>query len=46
MNALSAPRFVFADGRQLVHVIGVTWQLLTIDGKHIQYLTEQQVTHG
>lgn len=39
-------RYVFADGRQLVHVMGSTWRLLTLDGQHIHYLTELQVTYG
>lgn len=39
-------RYVFADGRQLVHVLGSTWRLLTMDGAHLHYLTEQQVNYG
>jgi uncharacterized protein YjaG (DUF416 family) len=38
-------RYTFADGRQLRHILGSTWELLTIDGAHVTYLIEEKVSY-
>lgn len=37
--------YILPDGRQLKHVVDSTWQLLTIDGKNVTYLTNIEVVY-
>jgi hypothetical protein len=37
--------YVLPNGLQLRHVLGSTWELLSIDGKHVHYLVAEDVDY-
>lgn len=41
-----ASRYVLADGRQLSHIMGKIWELLTSLGEHIEIVYEVEVDYG
>lgn len=42
----SVSRYVLADGRQLSHIMGTVWELLTPLGEHVDFVYEIGVDYG